>query len=695
MPAGVGLPPDPRIDSATKINWRWISIIAFTLLAVVFACYTNTFWYGLVFNDNLTLENAGSFDATPLDGLARPFTQPWTRSSYLTDMRHYAAGFGWYHLVSVWIHFSASFALAALAFRVARNHKGDGQGFIAYPYALAGVAGLIYACHPLAVQSATYISARSSGLGASNFLLALLFFSFLPFTKGAIRIWCTIITLAFSWMCLTSNEVALALAPSMVALFFLLKPAKIEWKDWALDHPFVVALSAAMSLLAPVLLAGGFQPAGAPNRFGLPMLSAVAYYATELKALLTYYTRSFFVPIGLSLDPPYTLAKGFGDLLAIGGIVLLSGLGFMLYRWRTRSVLFLGLWLTLAGFLPHAAILQHDPVADSAFYLSLGGLSLAVAWLLLEIWPVSQSATGPKMAFVLLILAGLTVWHNLDYGSDEKLIAATLRTNQFSELGLVYAAMESYKKRDYDDTLKRADEALRVENQSALAWLTKGQALLRLRQFDEARDALMKAETISKAQRLPLTGAIRYNLAESYLRMNPPQLENANKALTEGIEVDPRNARAAYVMGLLMLERKQYQEAAVYMQRAMQHGISEAVIPATRAMMGMKDFATAHQMADRLLVTDPSPEVQLLVGNAALGTNELDHAEKALKAAVQDPRYAAEAMALLSIVYERKGDKVLAASYHNDAVKRDAAIFSKLLLPGSEKTPANESDKKK
>ena len=95
----------------------------------------------------------------------------------------------------------------------------------------------------------------------------------------------------------------------------------------------------------------------------------------------------------------------------------------------------------------------------------------------------------------------------------------------------------------------------------------------------------------------------------------------------------------------------------------------------------MKQYDEAAHIAAQIATSNDEPEGQLILGNAALALNDLPLAEQSLKNALRENPHNAEVMALLSILYEKKGDKVVAESYHNDAIQRDPQIFSKLLLP--------------
>jgi Flp pilus assembly protein TadD len=674
------------------INAKWLTILIVVVGALPFLLYANTLGYGLVFNDTESIRKMlGLGEASLPEMILRPFTQPYVRSSFVLDFAHYQAAFGWYHLVNIWLHLTAAVALALLVFVIARRLAPEDGDKMA-PYTVAGLAGLIYGCHPLAAQTAGYLSARWAGLGASNFLLALLFFVLMLSAEGAMRIWCVLITIAFSIMCLSSGEMAMALAPSMVAIYYLLKPVKFRWNDWALEHPIATALTAVFSLAVPFYIYVGFHPAAVPDFYAMPAPSTAAYYATEAKAFLTYYTRAFFAPLGLSVDPPFAQAEGFSDLLAIGGLVLLAGCIYMMYRWRNQRLFFLGMWLTVVGYLPHALVPQQDAVADPAFYLSLAGMSLMAAWLLLEVWRGPIRSEAPKLVAVVVVLGALAVVHNLDFRNNDSLIASTLMTNHRSVLATNLSAKQKLQHDDFAGAVKDADEAISIDPHSAMGYYIRGAAQLREHADSEARHSFEKALELATAQHLPLQAQIQYGLAEAHLAMD--KLEEAGKAADAGFRLDPESSRGKYVLGLLALKKKNYPMAMAYLEEAKQQGEMDALLPGAKVLLGMKQWTPAMQLSQALLKRANDPETQLILGNAALGLNDLRLAETALKEALKANRHNAETLALLSILYEKKGDKAVAESYHNDAVQLDPQIYTKLLLPAEPKPePAQQKTK--
>ena len=671
-------------SKAAVVNWKWLLLLVLIVGGIPFLLYANTLSYGLVLNDTQTFKHVFSSGLSGPEAFLRPFMQPYVRMSFFDDVSHYRAEFGWYHLVNVWVHLGSAVALAALVFVVARRLSVESADKLA-PYVVAGLSGLIYGCHPLAAQSASYISARWAPLGASNFLLALMFFSLMLMTGGAIRVWCIIATVVYSGMCITSSETGLVLVPSMVALFYLLKPQKKSAKQWALDRPIVTALTGLFTIVVPILLAAGFAQAAVYNSYGMTRIHHVGYYATQMKALFTYYTRSFFAPFGLSIDPPFAQARDFADPLAIAGILLLAASIYAMWRYRAHKLLFLGLWIAVMGYLPHALLYQPDTVSDPAFYLSLGGLSLVAAWAMCEIWGGPLRAMAPKVVAVLVVLAALSVMHNLDFRDNAALIDATFKSNHRSVLANCLAGQESLVKGDTAGAIKDADEAISLDNQSAMGYYIRGAAQLRMREDSEAKNSFEKAQERASKDRSPLLGDIKYGLVEAYLNMD--KLDKATSIAKEAFSLDPYAPRARYVMGLIALKQRKYSMAMSYLEEALKQGVADARLPGAKVLLGLQQWASAQQVASSVAATDNSPEVQLILGNAALAANDLKAAEPALSAALKANSRNAEAMALLSILYDKKGDKTVAESYHKDAVELDPQVFSKLLMPSSVPTP--------
>jgi tetratricopeptide (TPR) repeat protein len=670
-----------------KINWRlWWGLFA-CVAAIVPVCYANTWANGIVFNDELTLLFTGKdsrLTSFMLQALINPLCQGWVRQSYLLDERNYAAAFGWYHLVNVYFHWVAAAALFCLVFRLAWRWHND-QRSNADPYSIALVAALIFACHPLNAESASYISARYSCLGGCNYLLALNFLLLAVLARsGSARVWGYALGAIFGWMSLASSEVGVTLPAAMLALFFLARPSDCQWKDWALDHPYVTGILIALTVSVPLAVVIGFAPAAFPNHYGMGLLSPAAYYATQAKTLIAYYLRCFVVPLGLAVDPPFSVASSWLDPLSIVGAVVLAGLAYAICRFWKQPLLACGLLLVALGFLPHALIPQAESASDPAFYLGVAGLSVVAAVLIEPYLRGSWQKLAERLVPVVIVLSGLSIFHNLDFRTNSTLATATFKVNPNSAVAYTLAAGNEASSKHYAKALENAEKAIAANPDATMAWLAKGAALSRLGKLQEAESALLKASELADRQHLWAGSMVRYALAENYMQQR--KLDEAEKVMRRALSEDPYGPRAHYVLGRLAYERKLYEQAAMYLQQAYKDGVFETLQPLADSALHLKRYDVAWQLAQRAVAMDNSDmRAQLTLANAALLANHLPEAEEAIHAVLKQQPHDATALALSSVLAERKDQPVLAKTRREDATKVDANAFSNIVLPEPEK----------
>lgn len=671
------------------VDWRvWTVLPALIALAVII-CYANTIGFGTVFNDKLTLSFVNGPDANYagnllLETFIRPITQPWLRYSYIVDEANYGTNFGWYHLVNVFLHLSAAVAFFALTFRMAKIWKENGK-LNCEPHHLAFAAGLLFACHPLAAEPVSYISGRYAVLAAANYLLALNCFIAGVNARGMWRALSWIAFFSFAWMAYGSSELGLALPLSCIALFLLICPHERRLSDWIFSHPFVSGISIAFAVTLPFSLISSGHAAAVSNWYGLSIAKPLAYYSTQCAAFASYYLRCVFVPLGLSVDPPFSHAQNFLNPFAIAGAVLLCGIAASVYVCRKSPAFQWSAVLVLFGFLAHAAIPQTELVSDSVFYLSLAGCCLTLAYVFVPRLNGQWKADMPKLTPVVLILMGLTISRNLNFANDTALSASTLKTNRDSAVGHLIAAENAFESGNYERAIDESDLVLAAEGNAPLPLLIKGTALSKQNKWQEADKYLNKAAELAQKHHLALQANAKFALAENYLRLG--KMDDARKWLYTGLYDDPHSARACYLLGVVACDSKLYDQGILFLRKAAYLGYKDALPPLAEAYMSAGRFLEAYRCAKEAMKESETPASRLALAHAALALNIIPEAESVLSAAVKQQSDNPRALALTALLYRKKGDDVLAQSFTADAVKRDKDIFAKITMPAAAKQP--------
>lgn len=305
-----------------------------------------------------------------------------------------------YHLTNVLLYGATTLAVVLLVgtlFARAR-HTVDGKVLVA-----AGVAGLIFAVHPLHVESVAWVSERKDVLFGLFHVVALLLY--LRFTEHHRRA-------AYLWS-LGAFALALLAKPAAVSLPLVLVildayplgrfsgPGKI--RVLVEKVPFVVLGIASTVITTVAQWKGG----AVARHIGLGERLWIAERA------FAFYLAKTVWP--LNLVPMYPLESQFSpwrwDYLA--SLALLLGVSTGAVVMRRRAPLFSALWAAyLAMLLPAViAVLGEQSAADRHMYLPLLVPAIGIAAAVFSVWQTKRFrvATLATVMVTLVVLSVLSV----------------------------------------------------------------------------------------------------------------------------------------------------------------------------------------------------------------------------------------------------------------------------------------------
>jgi protein O-mannosyl-transferase len=311
-----------------------------------------------------------------------------------------------YHVVNIAIHILASLSVWALLFALMRapslQHLSPNTKLW-----LPLIAALIFALHPLQVQSVTYIVQRLASLAALFYLLAMLAFVQARLSQKLIQkiIWLSLLIIFFGLGMLTKqNVVTLPLAILLLELSFFT------------PHRRNIIIASIVILGGLIITWFLFAVILKYNPFSLQAMleltkettaiSREQYLATQL-GVLWVYIKLFFLPLGLHIDYDYPLTTSLWQLQPL--MALIGHLGLIII-----AILTLKRW-PLVGFgilfyyLSHAVESSIIPIRDVIFehrtYLPNLGLAILCAWLLVD----KLLYIDKKLAIMLIIAIILTL----------------------------------------------------------------------------------------------------------------------------------------------------------------------------------------------------------------------------------------------------------------------------------------------
>ncbi len=506
-----------------------------------------------------------------------------------------------YHLVNLGLHILSAWLLWRLLARMG--------------VAQAWLGGLLFALHPLAVESVAWIAEFKNAVSLPPLLLATT--AYLDFVDrrrsgdyGAALGW-----FAVSMLCKTSG----VMLPCFLVVLIAWRHRRIGWADLRSTVPFF-AIALGLGLVT-LRFQGHRAMQDAAAALGLGARVDQAGWN------LLGYLRAGVIPTGLS---PVYAPQGQAAFPVIPWVALALLLG---WAWKRRSgwggaVLLGAAWIGLhlipvLGVIP-ISYLRVAPRADHFAYVALAGFCGLASAGFGALWAQAGRFGGSRPRGVRTGLAALGIGSLAGLGLSARSEAALFQDSASLWRGTVARSPRSWlahsnlgrvELESGDPEAARAEfaTALALQPDSAEVRANLGHALEMLGRPGEARAQYEAAVAAS-----PRFAGAHYDLGRALLQAGRPGA--AQGELAEAIRLDPGSAPAHNNLGLAFA----------------QSGRLEA------AMM-------EYQEALRL---DPQrPEVYLNIGNACFRLNRMDDAVAAYQAALRlNPHYGAAHRNLASVL---------------------------------------------
>lgn len=465
--------------------------------------------------------------------------QPLAFLSYGLDFTLWGMDPRGYHLASILLH-----ALnAALVFLVARCLLA-----IAFPEdadgardAAAVCAALVFALHPLRVESVSWVAERRDPLSAAFWLAAVL--AYLPSNQSDGRPRSLTVVYAFFVAACLSKAIAVTLP--LVLLILDLWPLRRELRPALREKIPMFLLALGLGVL------GMAAQSGARSSWSWSAHGPAARLAQSAYALVFYVLKTLF-PVGLS--PFYRMpvplhpleARFLFSMLAVGAFVVLA------WRWRRERPWLLAATAVYAAILlPVSGLAQAGAqlVADRYSYLACLPWALLAGGAMLAAPRRSRPVALSAAALLLALLAAASVaqqahWRNSEALWDRVLsldpACATALVNRGTALaaaGRIAEAEESFARAEASDPLCSAS----LDRLAELARDGRGDS-------DEARGLRGVLEIRPECRRARADRAVAW--AQS------GQRERARAGFISAIIADPRDEASLRNLARLEAEKK-------------------------------------------------------------------------------------------------------------------------------------------
>lgn len=561
-------------------RWRipacWAGIFAVTLVA-----------YGPVYHAGFIWDDDGHLTKPALrswSGLGRIWFEPGASQQYYpaTHTAFWLQHRWWgdaplgYHLVNVLLHATAASLLGMLLRRLAVPG--------------AWLAAGIFALHPVAVESAAWISEQKNTLSAIFYFAAAL--AYLRFDATRQRSAYVIATGWFGLALLSKTVTATLPAALLVVLWW--QRGRISWRQDA--RPLV-----------PWFIAGaamGVMTAWVERVYVLAVGSDYALTLTQrcliAGRVVWFYLGKLFWPAELIFVYPRWNVDPAVAWQYLFPVALLMALGALAWVWRrgkrrgplAAALLYIGTLTPALGFIDvypfrYSFVADHFQYLASAGIVAAAGAGIATGLSLVSD-PVRRIGYAATTG-LLVLLAALT-WRQCGmYRSEETLYRAVLARNPGCWLAHTNLADLLAKRGEAAAAVPCAETAARLRPLDPEMHYNLGNAYRRARRFSDAAAAYGEALRLDPAH-------VRSENNWGHMLIELGRTEEARPHVSRALQLEPNLVPALYNMGCILQRGAQPETAADFFRRALAQDFAHAGAHSNLGMI----LAEAGRLAEAL-----------------------------------------------------------------------------------------------
>ncbi len=611
QPAEARLAPQPppagevlaAAESPRRQRW-WHVLVAAVLMALCAGIYGWTADFPMVFDDHMYMKDNMFFRDAASFTYPTHFTEFVSRPSRLgmdpdlavnfvlrpvayasLHLNYMLDGFEprWFRVVNIAIHAGTSLLVYALLRLLLLRAPQAGALPRGSAFFIPLTAALLFAAHPLATESVTYIIQRFTSLSALFYLLTLwLYFLSLQGSsrkgRGVLRVTAVVALLAGM---LTKESTFTA---PLVAVMLDILVLGTRWRTAALRAwplllclPLIPALVMACSAVLNQGQADLGDALNIVNSRDTP-LDHWHYIVTQLTVLLAYLRRLFW-PNDLNIDPEWPVYTSLFQgpvllALLVHGLLVVGACWLWLRRRQKdpRAALLFAfvLWFFVTICVSSGLVPLPDMMADHRPYLASVGVFVLAACLFdyLRNWswlPAQTRLVAPGMAAVCVgALAWTTVVRNEVWSTSEKLWKDTVAKSpgKYRTWGNLGAALSDAGKEEAAVNCYR--KALEIEPRFQNGLLNLSNSLLRLNRSKESLENTMQLIRIDETSvhKPPVAFTLGLGLA------GVGRFDDAVGVFREILSVTPHDPQVHKALGLVYFQTGLYLQALDHYQQA-------------------------------------------------------------------------------------------------------------------------------
>ena len=449
------------IKEEKLMNWKILLLIAVTSLAF-FPSLNNEFvnWDDIVYimnNDMITSFswlNLWKIFSTYFMGNYHPFIH----LSFSIDFLLFKFAAPGYHLHNLLLHIGNSILVYVFFFHLLKKNA-----------TIAVVIALLFAIHPMHVESVAWVSERKDLLYTMYFFLSLISY-LLYLQKGKISFF--ILALIFFLFSLLSKAQAVTLPFALILTDYFLA-RKFDWKIVLQKIPFII-----LSLFFGIIAVFAQKATNFINPMGIPLYESLFYAPYGfciylIKFLLPFYqTAVYAYPVTLQGTVPFYIY--FSPLIFIA---------FAFAIWKTykedRHITF-GLLFFLSTIFPVLQFLPVGPaiIAERYTYIPYIGLAAIAAisfWKKRTTMTVQRKKLVDVVGMLIILFLIILTWNRcMVWKNSVALWTDVMEKDPRCVSAYINRAFIFNENKQYDDALKDLSNGLKIDSTNFTLYKSRG-----------------------------------------------------------------------------------------------------------------------------------------------------------------------------------------------------------------------------
>jgi tetratricopeptide (TPR) repeat protein len=427
--------------------------------------------------------------------------------------------------------------------------------------AIAAITALVFALHPLHVESVAWISGRTDVLSTLWAMAALcLYVQFRRLGHWALLAG-TLVAFLLSLFAKESSAfvplvaVVLEVPPLRALTTRGMRRHNEGWRAPTAIAAMFVVLAVYFALRNHVLgTPFSSYPGYAPGALGTIALPLSVFAGYVYKAL---------APLRLSAEWDAPVPESFADAHVIGGLLLAIGIVAALVRFRRNPAVVLGIAVFVLGVAPVVNIIPIGEISAERFlYFPLLGFALVLGAVFEP--AVSARARGRSqgrellwvLAVLLVAYAVRTVTRTPVWANEKVLFTATVEDSPDVPRAWVNLGDVARREGRIDDTIRLYKRSIDIDPDYTLGLSNLAGVYVQQGRLDDA------APLIERAVRAePNNAGLLANLGSLYFEQG--KLDQAVGPLERAVAIQPEHPTANFNLGLIKFRQRRLQAARV------------------------------------------------------------------------------------------------------------------------------------